>query len=220
MPMTRMGTAALLRETLIKALNYKKKKDRTQAKGDNFDIDIRMEALIPVLEKRMPLKAHVHRADDVLTAIRIAKEFDVLLTLDHCTDGNLIVEQVKASGAPVILGPSMTFRTKIETKNKSFSTAVVLNNAGVKLALMTDHPVTPIEYLPICAGLAVKAGLSMEEGLKSITINAAEILGVSDRIGSIERGKDADIAIYDGNPMEIFTNTLYTIINGKVAYKK
>ncbi|MBV7272694.1 amidohydrolase [Clostridiaceae bacterium UIB06] len=220
MPMTRMGTTALLRETLIKGLNYKTKKDRAQAKGDNFDLDIKMEALIPVLEKKIPLKAHAHRADDILTAIRIAKEFDVSLTIDHCTDGNLIVEQIKSSGAPVILGPSMTFRTKIETKNKSFDTAVVLNNAGVKLALMTDHPVTPIEYLPICAGLAVKAGLSMEDGLKSITINAAEILGVSNRIGSIEKGKDADIAIYDGNPMEIFTNTLYTIINGRIAYKK
>ncbi len=113
MPMTRMGTAALLRETLIKGSNYKAKRDRAQSKGDNFDLDIKMEALIPVLEKKIPLKAHVHRADDVLTAIRISKEFDISLTIDHCTDGNLIVEQIKSSGAPVILGPSMTFRTKI-----------------------------------------------------------------------------------------------------------
>ena len=108
----------------------------------------------------------------------------------------------------------MTFRTKIETKNKSFNTAELLNKAGIKFAIMTDHPVIPIEYLPMCAGLAVKSGLSIEEGLKAITINAAKILGLQHRIGSIEKGKDADIAIYDGNPMEIFTNTLYTIIDG------
>lgn len=219
MPMTRMGTAALLRETLTKALNYKAKKNKAEAKGDNFDIDIKMEAFMPVLDKKIPLKAHAHRADDMLTAIRIAKEFDLLLTLDHCTEGNIIVEQIKATGVPAIVGPTMTFRTKVETKNKSFNTAAVLSNAGIKVAIMTDHPVIPIEYLPICAGLAVKAGLGIKDGLKSITINAAEILGISHRVGSIEKGKDADIAIYDGNPMEIFTNTLYTIIDGKVVYR-
>lgn len=219
MPMTRMGTAALLRETLTKAKNYKLKKEMCKIKGDNFDIDIKMEALIPVLDKKIPVKAHAHRADDILTAIRIAKEFDLLLTLDHCSEGHIIAEQIKRSGFNVILGPTMTFRSKVETKNKSFDTAKILNQSGIKFAIMTDHPVIPIEYLPISAGLAVKNGLSLEEGLKAITINAAEILGIQDRVGSIEIGKDADIAIYDGNPMEVFTNTLYTIINGKLVYE-
>jgi Imidazolonepropionase and related amidohydrolases len=218
MPMTRMGTAALLRETLTKAKIYKIKKDAAKVNGDNFDIDIKMEALIPVLDKKIPFKVHAHRADDLLTAIRIAKEFDVSLTLDHCTEGQLIIEQIKNSGVPVILGPTMSFRSKVETKNKSFNTAKILNEAGIKFAIMTDHPVIPIEYLPISVGLLVRAGLNMEEGLKAITINAAEILGIEHRIGSIEKGKDADIAIYDGNPMEIFTNTLYTIIDGKIVY--
>lgn len=218
MPMTRMGIAALLRETLTKAKNYKLRKAAVELKGDNFDIDIKMEALIPVLDKKIPFKAHVHRSDDLLTVIRIAKEFDISITLDHCTEGQIVVEQIKNSEAPVILGPTMSFRSKIETKNKTFSTAKVLNEAGIKFAIMTDHPVIPIEYLPISAGLAVKAGLSMEEGLKAITINAADILGIGNRVGSIEKGKDADIVIYDGNPMEIFTNTLYTIIDGKIVY--
>lgn len=220
MPMTRMGTAALLRETLTKAVNYKNKKNAALAKGDNFDIDIKMEALMPVLDRKIPLKAHAHRTDDMLTAVRIAKEFDVLLTLDHCTEGHIIIEQIKDSGVPTIFGPIMTFRSKVETKNRNYTAAKLLNDAGVKLAIMTDHPVIPIECLPICAGLAVKSGLSMEEALKTITINAAEILGISDRVGSIEKGKDADIAIYDGNPMDVYTDTLYTIIDGKVVYRK
>lgn len=219
MPITRMATAALLRETLVKAKNYKSRKDTAGLKGDNFDIDLKMEALIPVLQKKIPLKAHAHRADDILTAIRIAKEFDILLTLDHCTEGNLVTEYIKEAGFPAIVGPTLTFKSKIEVKNKNFNTPGILSNNGIKVAITTDHPVVPIEYLPLCAGLAAKAGWGEEEALKSITINAAEILGVEDRVGSIEKGKDADIAIFDGNPLDSLTKTLYTIINGVVVYK-
>ena len=219
MPMTRMATAALLRETLTKAKNYKQKKDSAQIKGENFDIELKMEALIPVIQKKIPLKAHAHRADDMLTAIRIAKEFDVLLTLDHCTEGEIIAEYIKNAKVPAIVGPTLTFKGKIETKNKSFTTPKELNKAGVKVAIMTDHPVIPIQYLPMCAGLAVKEGWDLEEALKAITINAAEIIGVEDRVGSIEKGKDADIAIFDGNPLDSLTKTMYTIINGKVEYR-
>lgn len=218
-PSTRMGTAAVLRETLTKAKNYKSKKEKAALKGEDIEIDFKMEAMLPVLDKKIPLKAHAHRADDILTALRIAKEFDVLITLDHCTDGHLIPEYIKASGAPALVGPTMTFRTKIETRNKSFSTPAVLNEHGVKVAIITDHPVTPIQYLPICAGLAAKQGLGIEEALKAITINAAEICGIADRVGSIEIGKDADISIFSGNPMEVFTETLYTLIDGRIAYK-
>ncbi|MDP4143016.1 MAG: amidohydrolase [Bacillota bacterium] len=220
MPSTRMATAALLRETLIRAKNYKAKKELALSKGDNFDIDIRMEAMIPVLDKNIPLKAHAHRADDILTAIRIAKEFDVRLTIDHCSEGHLIPEYIKEAGYPVIIGPTMTARSKVELKNKSFETYEQLHKFGVKFAIMTDHPVMPIQYLPICAGLASKYVLDVEEALKTITINAAEICGVDDRIGSIEVGKDADIAIFSGNPMELASETLYTIIDGEIRYRR
>lgn len=221
MPSTRMGTAALLRKTLMEAENYKAKKENAEKKGDFFEKNIKMESFLPVLEGKMPLKAHCHRADDILTAIRIAKEFNLKLTLDHCSEGHLISDDVKESGYPAIIGPTMSEKSKIELQNKSFETPAVLMHKGVKIAIMTDHPVIEINYLPICAGLAQKAGnLTFEEALSTITINAAEILGVSDRIGSIEEGKDADIVILDGNPLDLYTNTLYTIINGEIVYKK
>lgn len=219
-PTSRMTIAALLREELFKAQQYLKEKKESEANGESFELNFRRECWLPVLKKEMPLKAHVHRADDILTAIRIAKEFDVNLTLDHCTEGYLIGDLIKESNFPVILGPCLTSRRKIEVQNMDFKHAGELYKKGVKLALTTDHPVTRIQYLPICAGLAVKEGLPLEEGFKAITINAAEICNVADRVGSIEVGKDADIAIFDGNPMEVFTNTIYTIIDGEIVYNK
>ena len=157
--------------------------------------------------------------DDILTAIRIAKEFDLNMTLDHCTEGHIIAEEIRDSGFYAIVGPDLACRNKLEAQNADFKTAGVLNRKGVKVAIMTDHPVTLIQYLPIYAGLAAKKGLGIEEGLKAITINPAIICNVSDRVGSIEVGKDADIAIFTGNPMEVFTHTVYTIINGEIVYK-
>lgn len=218
MPTTRMATASLLRETLKKAENYKFKKEKAFQGGKDFEENFRLEALLPVLDKKIPLKAHCHRADDILTAIRIAEEFDLELTLDHCTEGHMIADYLKVAGRYVILGPTLTSRSKIELKNKTFETAAALHKKGIKVAIMTDHPVVPIQYLPICAGLAAKEGLGIDEALKAITINAAEICGIDNRVGSIEEGKDADIAIFDGNPLEVFSNTLYTIINGEIVY--
>lgn len=218
-PSTRMATAAILREALMGAEDYKNKKEEALKKGDFFERNIKMEALIPVLERKIPLKAHAHRADDILTAIRIAKEFNLRLTLDHCTEGHLIKEKIKSSGYAAIVGPTMSFNSKIELTNKTFDTPKELFEQGIKIAIITDHPVIHQEYLSLCAGLAVKAGLPMEEGLKAITINAAEICGIDDRVGSLEKGKDADVVIFDGNPMDIFTQTLYTIINGKIVHK-
>lgn len=209
-PSTRMANAALLRETLQKAKLYNPK--------DGYDAD--MEAMQPVLQKKIPMKVHAHRADDILTAIRIAKEFDINITLDHCTEGHLIAEHVKKSGFPAIVGTDLTSKNKIEVANMSFKTCGVLNKAGVLTAITTDHPVALIQYLPLCAGLSVRAGLPMEEAYKAITINPAKICGVDARVGSLEVGKDADIAIFDGNPMNTFTNTVYTIIDGKVVYSK
>lgn len=219
-PSTRMATASILREALLKAKNYKDKKEEANKKGEYFEIDFKQECWMDVLDKKIPLKAHAHRADDILTAIRIAKEFDVNMTLDHCTEGHLIAENIKKSGFSAIVGPSLMNRSKYELKNKTFETSGILNKHGVTVAITTDHPVVPIQYLPICAGFAAKAGLGVEEGLKAITINAAKICGVDDRLGSLEVGKDADIAIFTGNPMETFTETLYTIINGKIVYSK
>ena len=164
------------------------------------------------------MKAHVHRADDILTAIRIAKLFNLNMTLDHCSEGHFILNEIKESGFPAIVGPDLAFRNKTELQYMDFKTAGLLHCAGIKIAITTDHPVSLIQYLPICAGLAAKEGLGIEEGLKAITINAAEICNVSSRVGSLEAGKDADIAIFSGNPMETFTNCLYTIINGRVVY--
>lgn len=219
MPSTRMSIAALLREELFEAQKYDQNKKNAMENNDSFDEVFRQECWIPVINREIPLKAHVHRADDILTAIRIAKEFNLKLTLDHCTEGHLISEEIKESGFPAIVGPSLAIRNKIETQNADFKTAGILHKAGVKVAITTDHPVTRIQDLPICAGFAAREGLGIEEGLKAITINAAEICNVSDRVGSLEIGKDADIAIFDGNPMEVFTKTMYTIIDGEIVYE-
>ena len=213
-PATRMGVAALLRKTLFEAMQYKKEKDN----GSLEKIDFEMESWLPVLNKEIPLKAHAHRADDILTAIRIAKEFDLQMTIDHGTESHLIAEQVKSSGFPVIVGPDLTSRSKPEVQNMNFKTNRILQEHGVLFSIMTDHPVSMIQYLPLCAGLAVKQGLPLEEGLKAITINAARICGVENQVGSLRKGKHADIAIFTGNPMEVFTETLYTIIDGEVVF--
>lgn len=214
-PATRMGIASLLRETLFEARKYFLKKEA----GELEEEDFQMESWMPVFRKEIPLKAHVHRADDILTAIRIAKEYGVDLTLDHCTEGHLITEKIVESGYPCIVGPDLTSKSKIEIENLSFKTDKILQESGVLISITTDHPVSMIRYLPLCAGLSVKQGLPMEEGLKAITINPAIICGVSDRVGSLKPGKDADIVIFSGNPLEIFTQTLYTIIDGRIVYK-
>lgn len=216
MPGSRMAIGAMLREELYHACQYWKKKE--QGKIAEGEEDFRMECWLPVFRREIPLKAHAHRADDILTAIRIAQEFDLDMTLDHCTEGHLVAEEIARSGFPVIVGPDLTSRSKIEVKNLSFKTAGVLERAGIKTAIMTDHPVSLIRYLPLCAGLCVKQGLTMEGGLKAITIHAAQICGVADRVGSLEPGKDADIALFTGNPMETFTKTLCTIIDGEIVY--
>ena len=213
-PVTRMAIAAMLREELTKAKEYQKKRETDPEK----ETDFRYECWLPVLKGEIPIKAHAHRADDILTAVRIAREFGLRMTIDHCSEGHLIMDELKAAGFPAIVGPDMASRNKIEVKNMAFKTAGLLSQNGILTAITTDHPVSMIQFLPICAGLAVKAGMDMEEGLKAITINAARICGVADRVGSLAVGKDADIAIFDGNPMEVFTRNLCTIVDGKIVY--
>lgn len=221
-PMTRMATAAILRESLMKAKEYKQMFDdyeRDSEENDKPDYDMKMEALLGVLKGEIPLKAHAHRADDILTAIRIAKEFKVALTIEHCTEGHLITDILLEEGISAVVGPSLTDRSKIELKNQSIKTPGILSKAGVKVAIMTDHPCVPIQYLPLCAAMAVKEGMDENEALRAITINAAEISGISDRVGSLELGKDADIVIMDGHPLELKSKVLYTVINGRTVYQ-
>lgn len=218
-PSTRMATAAILRETLMEAREYLSKKE-SEDEDKYPDHDMQYEALIPLLKKEIPMKVHAHRADDIFTAIRIAKEFDLKITLDHCTEGHLIVDFLKEEGYPAILGPSFSERSKVELRNLTFETPGILNKAGIKTAIMTDHGVIPIQYLSLCAGLAVKAGMDKEEALKSITIYPAEILGVEDRIGSLKVGKDADVVIWDKHPFELDSRVKMTIIDGKIVYRQ
>lgn len=217
-PSTRMAIAGMLRQELSEAREYFRRKEKAKADGETFQEDFTKECWIPVLRREIPLKAHVHRVDDIFTAIRIAREFGLNVTLDHCSEGHLIAEELAAEGFPAIVGPDFASRSKIEVQNMAFKTVGILNKAGVMTAVTTDHPVSLIQSLPLCAGMAVKAGLDLEEGYRSITIYPARICGVDDRVGSLETGKDADIAVFDGNPMEVFTKTLYTIINGEIVY--
>ncbi|MDE6913233.1 MAG: amidohydrolase [Lachnospiraceae bacterium] len=213
-PATRMAIAGMLRNELVNARQY-----LSDYEKNNTSYNLHYEAWRPVFEKKIPLKAHVHRVDDIFTAIRIAKEFDLRMTLDHCSEGHLIAEELAQEAYPAIVGPDFTTRNKIEVQNVAFKTAGILANAGVMVSITTDHPVSLIQSLPLCVGLSVKQGLSLEDGYRAMTINAAKMCGTDDCVGTIEKGKDADIAIFDGNPMETFTKTLMTIIDGKVVYR-
>jgi imidazolonepropionase-like amidohydrolase len=216
-PVTRMATAAMLRELLFKARNYCEAKES----GKEPTFDMKLEAMIPVIKKEIPLKAHAHRADDIFTSIRIAKEFGVGLTLDHCTDGALIADELAKEGYPAFVGPSFGSKTKIELRNKDFTTPSVLHAAGVPVSIITDAPVIPLEYLTMCAGLAVSAGLPYEQAWRAVTINPAVQTGIGDRVGSLEVGKDGDVVIWNADPLtEIGAAAYTTVVNGKVVYKE
>lgn len=216
-PTTRMGTASLLRELLFKTQRYMEDKEA----GKNPAYDMKLEAMIPVLKGEIPLKAHAHRADDILTAVRIAKEFGVKMTLDHCTDGAVIADELAEEGLPAFVGPSLGSKTKIELINKSFKTPSVLQKAGVPISIITDAPVIPLQYLPMCAGLAASEGLDMEEAWKAITINPAVYTGIADRVGSLEPGKDGDVVIWTADPLKTIGGHAYmTIVDGKIVYQE
>ncbi|HKL13324.1 MAG TPA: amidohydrolase [Halanaerobiales bacterium] len=217
LPTTRMGIAAIMRENLMKAEDYLAKKEKAQKEDEPFDRDIKMESMIRIIKKELPLKLHAHRADDIMTAIRVAKEFDINMTLEHCTEGHKVADEIAEANIPAVVGPSMTGRVKVELSDLSFKTAGVLAKAGVKVALMSDHPVIPTKNAPIYAALAAKAGLDKDEALKAITINPAEILGVDDRVGSIEEGKDADLIIFTGHPLDISSEINKVLINGEIV---
>lgn len=213
---SRMSTAALLREMLFKTREYLEKKE---AAGDDPSkkpaFDMKLEALIPVLKGEMPLKAHAHAAEDIFTALRIAREFGVKITLEHVTEGHLIVEELAKEKVPLAVGPTLTSASKYELRNKSWTTPGLLAAAGCQVSIITDSPVIPQEYLPLCAGLAVQAGMDPFAALQAITINPARHAGIADRVGSIEVGKDADLVVTDGCPFEVSTKVKHVFIDGK-----
>ena len=222
-PMTRMGTASKLRELIMETIEYKEKIQWAVEKNDKSQrpkFDMKLEAMLPVVRREIPLKAHAHQADDIYTAIRIAKEFDLKLTLDHCSEGHLIAEDLAKEGYPAIVGPSFGWKSKFELRHKTFETPKVLVEAGVKVAIMTDSPVIPIEGLAMSAALAHKAGLDEMEALKCITINPAEILDIDCRVGSLEVGKDADLVIWDKHPFDLQASPIYTIIDGEIVFSR
>ncbi|HPE20907.1 MAG TPA: amidohydrolase [Candidatus Mcinerneyibacteriales bacterium] len=218
-PSTRMGNAAVMREAFYKAKNYLEKKKRGKKDPDKApEFDLQNEVLASVLEGKLTARCHAHRFDDIITIIRIQKEFGFKLRIEHCTDGHKIAPYLAKNKIDAIIGPSMSARVKEELKDITFSTAGILEKAGVKVAIMTDAPVIPIDYLPLMVGLARKNGLSEEGALKSVTLHAAEICDCADRIGSLEPGKDADIAVFDGDPFEMKSVCRLTLIDGKIVH--
>ena len=216
-PVTRMATAAIIRENLRKALEYGEKLDRAAAdeEEDKPDYDAKLEALLPVVRGELPVHIHAHRADDIATGVRIAKEFGLKCVIVHGTEAHLIPDLLEQEGIPVITGPCLGDRSKPELANMTLESPAVLTLRGVRTAICTDHPEVPIQYLPLCAALAVKGGMNPEAALAAITINPARIAGIDDRVGSLTPGKDADIVVMSGHPINLLSRVRAVYIEGR-----
>jgi imidazolonepropionase-like amidohydrolase len=221
-PGTRLGTAAIIRGALVDAANYLERAAAEQRKPAEkrgpVDRDLKLEALGRVLRREIPWRQHCHRADDIATAMRIADEFGYELVIDHGTEAHLLADVIAARGIPVIIGPLLTSRSKVELRNRSLANPGRLARAGVTIAITTDHPVVPIQYLVFQAALAVKEGLDRESALRALTINPARIAGIDDRLGSIEPGKDADLVIWSGDPLDVLSRVQRALIGGEQVY--
>ncbi|MDE6150035.1 MAG: amidohydrolase family protein, partial [Ruminococcus sp.] len=216
----RMAVAGIIREALFKAKRYMEDKTSAEENGDDApDFDIKSESLIPLLKGEVNAHFHCHRADDIFTAIRIAKEFGLKYTLVHCTDGHLIADELKEENATAIIGPIICDPCKPELANITPKNAGIMNSSGIKTAICTDHSEIPIQYLPISVGIAVKNGLDRNSALESVTINAAEIAGISDRVGSIENGKDADFVLFKDYPFEVMSSPMAVFIDGRKVFE-
>ena len=222
MPMTRMGTAALFREWFFKAKEYMRKQAQAKAEGKEPEYDFKLEPIVAVLRKEVPMRVHAHRHDDIMTVFRIAREFDVEFTIEHATEGHKIADYMAAEPRlrGVTVGPTLSSRSKYELRDKTFETPGAMQRAGVKTAIITDHPVVPIEYVVTAAAYAVKAGMDPDEALRALTQNAADICLVGDRIGSIEVGKDADLALFTGHPLDLPSECVLAVVAGEVVYRK
>ncbi|OIJ12307.1 amidohydrolase [Anaerobacillus arseniciselenatis] len=212
---TRMGVAAVFRQEFIKAQNYLQKLEN----GENVPRDLGLENLVKVLKKEIPLRAHAHRADDIVTLLRLVKEFDIDVTIEHCTEGHKIADYIKKHDVIVAVGPTMSSRSKVENADKGWHTLLALEEVGVPFAITTDHPVVGIEYLITSVAQAVKNGLNEASAWKSVTLNAAKHIGIEDRLGSLEKGKDADLVIWSSHPFDVTANVEKTIIDGEVVFE-
>lgn len=221
-PSTRLGTAAVIRGALVDAANYLARLDAEQRKSEAdrkpVDRDLKLEALGLVLRREIPWRQHCHRADDIATALRLAEEFGYELVIDHGTEAHLLADILAAKGIPVIIGPLFTSRSKVELRNRSLANPGKLAAAGVTIAITTDHPVVPINFLVHQAGLSVKHGLDRETALRALTINPARIVGVEDRLGSIEPGKDADLVVWSDDPLDVLSRVEHALIDGTEIY--
>jgi imidazolonepropionase-like amidohydrolase len=221
MPSTRMGIAALIREALVQAQTYMDKQARasTDPDAEAPDEDLKLEAMAMALRGDVPARVHAHRADDILTAVRLGEEFGLQVMVEHCTEGHQVVTELAEAGVPALVGPMLGSRSKMELKELSFTTAGELARGGVTVALISDHPFVPIQYLPLCGGLAVREGLDEQTALRSLTLTPAELLGISDRVGSLDVGRDADLTVYRGHPFhDVQARCLLTLIQGEVVH--
>jgi len=212
-PSTRLGNAAKMREAFVQARTYRQKRS-----SDEGERDLRLEILADVLEGKLPARCHAHRADDILTALRISREFGFRLTIEHCTEGHYVAEELAEAGIMCTLGPLLTGKSKQELKDRSLEAAPALERAGVVFGFTTDHPVIPSYSLPLCAAYAVGAGMSREGALRALTLDPARVIGLEHRIGSLEAGKDADCLIADGDLLDPRTRVLTTLVDGQVAW--
>lgn len=219
-PLTRMGTMALIREALFKARDYSNSLYSSDEDGDKVDFDMKNDALLPLIRKQIPAKVHAHRADDICSALRLAKEFDIKVTIEHCTDGEVISDILASKNVPVMLGPTLTDRSKPELQSLGFPIYKTLSDKGVSVAIITDHPEITIGNLRLMAQLAVKNGMDREKALLAITSNAANNCYISDKVGLIKEGLDADFALFDSHPLDFMSENVLTIINGKTVYSK
>jgi len=221
-PSTRLGTAAVIRGALVEAANYLQRIDDEQRKPEGerkpVDRDLKLEALGRVLRREIPWRQHCHRADDIATAMRIAAEFGYDLVIDHGTEAHLLADIIAARGIPVIIGPLFTTRSKVELRNRSLANPGKLASAGVTIAITTDHPVVPINFLAHQAALSVKHGLDRDSALRALTINPARIAGIDGRLGSIEAGKDADVVIWSGDPLDVLSRVERALVDGAEIY--
>jgi imidazolonepropionase-like amidohydrolase len=223
MPSTRMGTAALIRDTLVKTQNYLDKQAKAAEDPDKEppDEDLKLEAVALALRGEIRARIHAHRADDILTALRLGEEFGLQVVVEHCTEGHKVAGELAEAGVPALVGPTLGSRGKVELRELSFATPGELARAGVTVALISDHPFVPIQYLPLCGGLAIREGLDEGTALRALTLTPAEILGVADRVGSLEPGKDADLVIYQGHPFhDVQARCRLTMIQGQVVYDR
>lgn len=217
-PSTRLGTAAVIRGAFVDAANYKAKHAAAE-EGKPVDRDLKLEALVAVLDRKIPWRQHCHRADDIATAMRIAEEFGYELVIDHGTEAHLLADVIAGKGIPVIIGPLMVSRSKVEVRNRSIQNPGLLAAAGVTIAITTDHPVVPIGHLVHQAAFAVKEGLDPKVAMEALTINPARIMGVDDRLGSLTAGKDADFCVWSGDPLDVYSRVEVAYVNGEEVYR-